>query len=75
DIIMNLLSSLHTVDVENAPQNGKLPPLPRASENNGAMEILVSERERMLLLKISELQARMNSLTDELTAEKLKHMQ
>ncbi|GER28717.1 serine/threonine protein kinase [Striga asiatica] len=82
DIIMNLLSSLHTVDVENAPQNGKLPPLPRASENNGGvstltfrMEILVSERERMLLLKISELQARMNSLTDELTAEKLKYMQ
>ncbi|KAK4381123.1 Germinal center kinase [Sesamum angolense] len=38
-------------------------------------ELIVSERERMLLMKISELQARMNSLTDELTAEKLKYMQ
>ncbi|KAL3647023.1 hypothetical protein CASFOL_007991 [Castilleja foliolosa] len=77
DLIMNLLNSLQTVDVETAPapQNGKLPPLPRGSENNGNVELFVSERERMLLLKISELQARMNSLTDELTAEKLKYMQ
>ncbi|KAL6566228.1 hypothetical protein OROGR_001843 [Orobanche gracilis] len=76
DLIMNLLSSLQTVDVENAPQNGKLPPLPRGSENNvSAGEMFVSERERMLLLKVSELQARMNGLTDELTAEKLKYMQ
>ncbi|XP_011070376.1 serine/threonine-protein kinase BLUS1 [Sesamum indicum] len=75
DLIMNLLSSLQTVELENAPQNGKLPPLPRAAENNGSAELIVSERERMLLLKISELQARMNSLTDELTAEKLKYMQ
>lgn len=29
----------------------------------------------MLLVKISELQARMSSLTDELTTEKLKYMQ
>ncbi|KAL6543979.1 hypothetical protein OROGR_010476 [Orobanche gracilis] len=72
DLIMNLLSSLQTVDVENVPQNGKLP---RGSENNGSGEMFVSERERMLLLKISELQARMNGLTDELTAEKLKYMQ
>ncbi|KAK4423119.1 Serine/threonine-protein kinase fray2 [Sesamum alatum] len=75
DLIMNLLSSLQTVELENAPQNGKLPPLPRGSENNGSAELIVSERERMLLMKISELQARMNSLTDELTAEKLKYMQ
>ncbi|KAK4400251.1 Serine/threonine-protein kinase fray2 [Sesamum angolense] len=120
DLIMNLLSSLQTVELENAPQNGKLPPLPRGSENNGSLdyncgldrafrfyyvqssaqklpsfgvscvvcihdfeilimlmlaELIVSERERMLLMKISELQARMNSLTDELTAEKLKYMQ
>ncbi|KAL3645518.1 hypothetical protein CASFOL_010698 [Castilleja foliolosa] len=77
DLITNLLSSLQTVDVETAPapQNGKLPPLPRGSENNGNVELFVSERERMLLLKISELQARTNSLTDELTSEKLKYMQ
>ncbi|KAL0324693.1 UNVERIFIED_CONTAM: hypothetical protein Scaly_2436400 [Sesamum calycinum] len=74
DLIMNLLSSLQLVDIENAPQNGKLPPLPR-SENNGSAELVVSERERMLLTKISELQARMISLTDELTAEKVKYTQ
>ncbi|XP_012842087.1 PREDICTED: serine/threonine-protein kinase BLUS1-like [Erythranthe guttata] len=73
DLIMNLLGSLQTLEVENAPQNGKLPPLPRGSENNGSVESIVSERERMLLMKISELQARMNSLTDELTAEKKKY--
>ncbi|KAK6146504.1 hypothetical protein DH2020_020373 [Rehmannia glutinosa] len=75
DLIVNLLSSLQAVEVENAPQNGKLPPLPRGSESNGSVELFVSERERMLLMKISQLQARMNSLTDELTAEKLKYMQ
>ncbi|KAH6831471.1 Protein kinase superfamily protein [Perilla frutescens var. hirtella] len=75
DLIMNLLSSLQTVEVENAPQNGKLPPLPRGSDTNGSVESVVSERERMLLMKITELQARMNSLTDELTSEKLKYMQ
>ncbi|KAL8535582.1 hypothetical protein ACS0TY_011277 [Phlomoides rotata] len=75
DLIVNLLGSLQTVEVENGPQNGKLPPLPRGSENNGNVESITSERERMLLMKISELQARMNSLTDELTTEKLKYMQ
>ncbi|XP_047969850.1 serine/threonine-protein kinase BLUS1-like [Salvia hispanica] len=75
DLIVNLLSSLQTVDVENAPQNGKLPPLPRGSDTNGSAESIVSEREKMLLMKISELQARMNSLTDELTSERLKYMQ
>ncbi|XP_042024511.1 germinal center kinase 3-like [Salvia splendens] len=75
DLIVNLLSSLQTVDVENAPQNGKLPPLPRAADTNGSAESIVSEREKMLLMKISELQARMNSLTDELTLERLKYMQ
>ncbi|KAF6162260.1 hypothetical protein GIB67_008389 [Kingdonia uniflora] len=33
-----------------------------------------SERERLLLQKISELQTRMININDELTAEKLKHM-
>ncbi|KAK6162227.1 hypothetical protein DH2020_002068 [Rehmannia glutinosa] len=75
DLIMNLLNSLQPVEVENALQNGNLPPLPRGSENNGSVESVVSERERMLLMKISELQARMLSLTDELTAEKVKYVQ
>ncbi|KAL3817873.1 hypothetical protein ACJIZ3_003778 [Penstemon smallii] len=74
DLIMNLLSSLQPVEVENAPQNGKLPPLPRGSETSGSVELVVSERECMLLMKISELQTRMTSLTDELTTEKLKYM-
>nr|GMD68440.1 serine/threonine-protein kinase BLUS1-like isoform X1 [Ipomoea batatas] len=39
------------------------------------VETAASERERLLLVKISELQTRMVNLTDELTAEKLKYMQ
>ncbi|XP_042010191.1 serine/threonine-protein kinase BLUS1-like isoform X1 [Salvia splendens] len=74
DLIVDLLSSLQIAEVENAPQNGKLPPS-RGSDTNGSVESIVSERERMLLVTISELQARMNSLTDELTSEKLKYMQ
>ncbi|KAL2516665.1 Protein kinase superfamily protein [Abeliophyllum distichum] len=75
DLIMNLLNSLQLVEVADAPQNGKLPPLPRGSENNGSVETALSERERMLLMKIAELQSRMISLTDELNAERLKYMQ
>ncbi|XP_075486746.1 uncharacterized protein LOC142526324 isoform X2 [Primulina tabacum] len=72
DLIMNLLSTLQPPEVADAPQNGKLPPLPRWSETNGSAECASSERERMLLVKISELQSRMISLTDELTAERVK---
>ncbi|XP_050121858.1 serine/threonine-protein kinase BLUS1-like isoform X2 [Malus sylvestris] len=75
DIIMNLLSSLQPAEAVEATQNGKLPPLPRSSENNGNVETAVSERERLLLVKVSELQARMNNLSDELTAEKTRHVQ
>ncbi|KAH9718969.1 protein kinase superfamily protein [Citrus sinensis] len=75
DLIMNLLNSLQPAEVLDASQNGKLPPLPRSTENNGNVEPALSERERLLLIKISELQARMLNLTDELTAEKLKHVQ
>ncbi|XVF51228.1 hypothetical protein PTKIN_Ptkin04bG0167800 [Pterospermum kingtungense] len=39
------------------------------------VEVAASERERVLLGKISELQSRMMNLTDELTAEKLKYDQ
>lgn len=75
DLIMNLLNSLQPAEVLDASQNGKLPPLPRNTENNGNVEPVASERERLLLIKISELQARMLNLTDELTAEKLKYVQ
>ncbi|XVE58144.1 hypothetical protein DITRI_Ditri04bG0146700 [Diplodiscus trichospermus] len=74
DLIANLLNTLHPADVVDATQNGKLPPLPRA-ESNGNVETAASERERLLLGKISELQSRMMILTDELNAEKLKHDQ
>ncbi|KAI3713497.1 hypothetical protein L1987_72075 [Smallanthus sonchifolius] len=73
DLILNLLNSLQTAEVVEASQNGKLPPLPRTSENNGSVE--VSDRERLLLTKVSELQSRLTILTEELTAEKLKHLQ
>ncbi|CAK8572203.1 unnamed protein product [Lathyrus sativus] len=75
DLIMSLLNSLQTAEANDASQNGKLPPIPRSSENNGSVEIAASEREQLLLAKISELQSRVSSLTDELTSEKLKHMQ
>ncbi|KAH8513175.1 hypothetical protein H0E87_006460 [Populus deltoides] len=37
DIIMNLLNSLQPAEAVEAAQNGKLPPLPRGSENNGSV--------------------------------------
>ncbi|GAV68718.1 Pkinase domain-containing protein [Cephalotus follicularis] len=75
DLIMSLLNILQPAEVVDAAQNGKLPPLPRCSENNGSVECAASDRERLLLIKISELQSRMINLTDELTAEKMKYMQ
>ncbi|KAJ8538617.1 hypothetical protein K7X08_029913 [Anisodus acutangulus] len=74
DLIVNLLSSLQLSEAGDASQHGKSSPqcIP---EYNGSVDAAVSERERMLLVKISELQARMSSLTDELTTEKLKYMQ
>lgn len=73
DLILNLLNSLQPAEVAEASQNGKLPPLPRSSENNGSVE--VSDRERLLLTKVSELQSRLTILTEELTAEKSKYIQ
>ncbi|KAB2055208.1 hypothetical protein ES319_A11G020300v1 [Gossypium barbadense] len=74
DLIVNLLNTLQSAEAVDASQNGKLPPLPR-SESNGNVETPASERERLLLGKITELQSRMMNLTNELTAEKLKHDQ
>lgn len=39
------------------------------------VEPVASERERLLLVKVSELQARVSYLTDELDTEKLKYSQ
>ncbi|XP_021279558.1 STE20/SPS1-related proline-alanine-rich protein kinase-like [Herrania umbratica] len=75
DLIVNLLNIFQPAEVVDATQNGKLPPLPRCSESNGNVEMAASERERLLLCKILELQSRMMNLTDELTAEKLKYEQ
>ncbi|KAK8503833.1 hypothetical protein V6N13_021617 [Hibiscus sabdariffa] len=75
DLIVNLLNTLQSTEVVDASQNGKLPPLPRCSESNGNAETAAFERERVLLGKILELQSRMMNLTEELTAEKLKHEQ
>ncbi|KAK9053056.1 hypothetical protein SSX86_029686 [Deinandra increscens subsp. villosa] len=73
DLILNLLNSLQPAEVAESSPNGKLPPLPRTPENNGSVE--VSDRERLLLTKVSELQSRLTILTEELTTEKLKNLQ
>ncbi|GLT35747.1 hypothetical protein SLA2020_101740 [Shorea laevis] len=75
DLIMNLLNTLQPAEAVDGTQNGKLPPLPRSLDDNGSVETETSERERTLLIQISELQARMSSLTCELTAERMKYMQ
>ncbi|CAI0441808.1 unnamed protein product [Linum tenue] len=75
DLILNLLTSLQPAEGSDAVQNGKLPPLPRCAENNGTVDAAASERERLLLLKISDLHSRMSGLSDELNAEKLKYEQ
>ncbi|VFQ67930.1 unnamed protein product [Cuscuta campestris] len=74
DMIMSLLNSMQ-LSAGEASQNGKMHPQQRTSENNDTVETAASERERLLLVKISELQTRMVNLTDELTAEKLKYLQ
>lgn len=75
DLILNLLHCLQLAEVPDASQNGKLPPLDHNAENNGSVEGATTERERLLVLQISELQARMNNLKSELTHEKLKYVQ
>lgn len=74
DLIVNLLNSLQPAELAEGSQNEKFPPLPRSSEN-GIVESTASDRERSLLMKISELQARMINLTEELNAEKSKYTQ
>ncbi|KAE9589691.1 hypothetical protein Lal_00021569 [Lupinus albus] len=75
DLIMNLWNSLQPDGAIDSSQNGKLPPLPFSPENNGSVDAAASETEKLLMAKVAELQARMVSLTEELTFEKLKHKQ
>ncbi|XP_010919333.1 uncharacterized protein [Elaeis guineensis] len=74
DLIMNLLNSLQQNDAVDAIHTG-VPSQVRNLENDMLAEAAPTERERLLLIKISELQTRMINLTDELTAAKLKHIQ
>ncbi|CAN1779258.1 Serine/threonine-protein kinase fray2 [Linum perenne] len=75
ELILNLLNSLQPTELSDSVPNGKLPPLPRYLENNGNVDTAASERERLLLIKISELNSRMTILSDELNAEKLRYEQ
>jgi len=74
DVIMNLLSSLQ----QNEKADGSEPGISsqvRNMESDKVAETANSEKEWSLLVKISELQSRMITLTDELIATKLKHAQ
>uniref|UniRef100_A0A1D1YKD0 Serine/threonine-protein kinase fray2 n=1 Tax=Anthurium amnicola TaxID=1678845 RepID=A0A1D1YKD0_9ARAE len=73
DLIMTLLNSLQQTEPGDAAQTGI--PSQACNPENDMVEMAASERERLLLIKISELQARMINLTDELTAAKMKQMQ
>ncbi|CAN0908917.1 Serine/threonine-protein kinase fray2 [Linum grandiflorum] len=75
DLILNLLNRFQPEDITDAVQNGKLPPLPPCHESNGSVLEETSERERLLMQKISELHSRITTLTDELNAERLKSEQ
>lgn len=69
DLITNLLSSLQ--------QNERVDAMSRVQSmgSDAVVEAAGAEGERSLLVKIFELQSRMISLTDELIAVKLKHVQ
>ncbi|KAL6905201.1 hypothetical protein ACP4OV_002802 [Aristida adscensionis] len=74
DLIMNLLSSLQQNEKVDGAQPG-LSSQVRTMESDKVADTANSEKERSLLVKISELQSRMITLTDELIAAKLKHVQ
>nr|CAB3494183.1 unnamed protein product [Digitaria exilis] len=74
DLIMNLLSSLQQNEKVDGSETGISSQI-RSLESDKAAETASSEKERSLLVKISELQSRMITLTDELIAAKLKHAQ
>ncbi|KAF0930459.1 hypothetical protein E2562_032888 [Oryza meyeriana var. granulata] len=74
DLIMNVLSSLQQNEKVDGVLSGISPQL-RNMDSETMVGSVNSEKERSLLVKISELQSRMITLTDELIAAKLKHVQ
>ncbi|XP_008677326.1 uncharacterized isoform X3 [Zea mays] len=74
DVIMNLLSNLQQDEKVDRTQPG-ISSQVRTMENGKVADTANSEKERSLLVKISELQSRMITLTDELIAAKTKHVQ
>ncbi|XP_039826654.1 serine/threonine-protein kinase BLUS1-like isoform X3 [Panicum virgatum] len=75
DLIMNLLSSLQQNEKFDGSEPGISSEVRNMESDNMQAETANSEKERSLLVKISELQSRMITLTDELIAAKLKHAQ
>lgn len=71
DLITNLLSSLQQNERVDAAQSSRV----QSTTSDTVVEAATAEREHSLLVKIFELQSRMISLTDELIAAKLKHVQ
>ncbi|XP_020189440.1 uncharacterized protein [Aegilops tauschii subsp. strangulata] len=70
DIITNLMSNLQQNEKPNGPQTRV-----QTMVGDTGVETGSAEREWKLLAKVFELQSRMISLTDELIASKLKHVQ
>ncbi|XP_037427129.1 serine/threonine-protein kinase BLUS1-like isoform X3 [Triticum dicoccoides] len=70
DIITNLMSNLQQNEKPNGPQTRV-----QTMVGDTGVETGSAERERKLLSKVFELQSRMISLTDELIASKLKHVE
>ncbi|PAN46457.1 hypothetical protein PAHAL_9G187400 [Panicum hallii] len=75
DLIMNLLSSLQQNEKVDGSEPGISSQVRNMESDKVQAETANSEKERSLLVKISELQSRMITLTDELIAAKLKHAQ
>ncbi|KAJ4955011.1 hypothetical protein NE237_011794 [Protea cynaroides] len=74
-LIANLLNGLQQTEAVDTFQTGQLPLQPCNSEIDASVETVASERERLLLARISELESRMINLTDELAEERLKRIQ
>ncbi|XP_047093629.1 STE20/SPS1-related proline-alanine-rich protein kinase-like isoform X3 [Lolium rigidum] len=74
DLIVNLLSSMQQNEKADGAQSGMSSQV-QTMESETVVETANTEKERSLLVKISELQSRMITLTDELISAKLKHVQ
>ncbi|XP_064976763.1 sporulation-specific protein 1 isoform X2 [Musa acuminata AAA Group] len=74
DLLMSLLNSLQQNEIVDVFPSG-MPSQTQNLKNEKLLDAAYTERERLLLSKILELQARMIGLADELTAAKLIHFQ